>query len=90
MTTGATSLPNDPTPGSVDENDFLYWRAHFGQSVGSGAGSASALSFATAVPEPSSYALALLAISLALLQARFGCPNTLRCVQKLDQSPPSV
>ena len=38
LETGASSLPSDPTPGSVDETDFLYWRDHFGESLGSGAG----------------------------------------------------
>jgi hypothetical protein len=33
-------LPNDPTPGVVDESDFLYWRAHFGESLGAGSGAA--------------------------------------------------
>jgi len=55
MTAGATDLLNDSTPGTVDESDFLYWRDHFGESLGSGAGSASA-----AVPEPSSALLLLI------------------------------
>jgi hypothetical protein len=38
LTAGATSLPNDPTPGTVDESDFLYWRAHFGETISSGSG----------------------------------------------------
>ena len=33
MTAGATSLPNDPTPGTVDESDFLYWRGSFRRVV---------------------------------------------------------
>jgi len=53
MTAGATSLPNDPTPGTVDETDFLYWRAHFGESLGSGAGAGQ-----VAVPEPATALLA--------------------------------
>jgi PEP-CTERM motif len=57
--TAGTSLLNDPTPG-VDEDDFLFWRAHFGEALGSGAGAGQA-----AVPEPSS--LALLSIGLPLL-----------------------
>ena len=54
MTAGATSLLNDSTPGSVNEADFTYWRAHFGETLGSGAGSSAA-----AVPEPGSLLLAL-------------------------------
>jgi hypothetical protein len=51
VTAGATSLTNDPTPGVVDESDFTYWRAHFGETLGSGAGAGSA----AAVPEPSAF-----------------------------------
>jgi uncharacterized protein YkwD len=60
LTAGATSLTNDPTPGTVDESDFLYWRAHFGETLGSGAGSPSP----AAVPEP---ATAFMAGSVLLL-----------------------
>ena len=38
LTAGATELLNDPTPGTVDESDFLYWRDHFGESLGSSGG----------------------------------------------------
>jgi len=57
LTAGGTSLPNDPTPGTVDESDFLYWREHFGESLGSGAGGGSP----AAVPEPTALVLALIA-----------------------------
>jgi len=59
LTAGATTLANDPTPGTVDESDFLYWRDHFGEALGSGAGSGAA-----AVPESASLALLLMAIAL--------------------------
>jgi len=66
LTAGATFLPNDPTPGSVDESDFLYWRAHFGELLGSGSGAGSA-----AIPEPSTAALLFIAItSLGCLAQR--------------------
>jgi hypothetical protein len=52
LTAGATSLTNDPTPGTVDESDFLYWRAHYGESLGSGAGGPALAS----IPEPTSLA----------------------------------
>lgn len=65
LTAGATDLLNDPTPGTVDETDFVYWRDHYGESLGSGAGSGSA-----AVPEPSSALLALLAVGLVGLLRR--------------------
>jgi hypothetical protein len=46
---GSTELLNDPTPGTVDESDFIYWRDHFGETKGIGGGSGAA---ASAVPEP--------------------------------------
>jgi len=46
LTAGATELTNDPTPGTVDESDFLYWRDHFGETLGA-SGTA-----ATSVPAP--------------------------------------
>ena len=61
MAASSTTLLNDPTPGTVDESDFSYWRAHFGETLGSGSGTSSA-----AVPEPTSLALLL---SLAALPA---------------------
>jgi len=60
VTAGSTSLTNDPTPGVVDETDFDYWRAHFGEVAGAGAG---AVRY-SAVPEPTSLVLALLAIAI--------------------------
>jgi hypothetical protein len=44
----SATLPNDETPGSVDDDDYGVWKAHFGESL-PGSGSA-ALS---PVPEPS-------------------------------------
>jgi hypothetical protein len=62
MTAGSTSLANDPTPGTVDESDFIYWRDHFGTVLGGG--SAAGVG-AAVVPEPSSLALlSFLAVSL--------------------------
>ena len=44
MTAGSTSLINrGPNTGAVDEDDFLFWRAHFGESVGGGAAPAGPL-----------------------------------------------
>ena len=59
MTAGSSSLLNDATPGSVDESDFIYWREHFGQTLGSGAGSGVAT-----IPEPSSLFLSVLGFAL--------------------------
>jgi PEP-CTERM motif len=55
VTANGTSLLNDPTPGSVDESDFVYWRNHFGAGGGGGAGAAVS---AAAVPEPAAIVLA--------------------------------
>lgn len=56
LTAGSSVLANDPTPGTVNESDFTYWRDHFGDTLGSGAGAGAA---AAAVPEPGALGLAL-------------------------------
>lgn len=74
MTTGGT-LPNDPTPGSITESDFTYWRDHFGDSLTPGSGASSDLPVSlltdaagpSTVPEPSTSIL--LAIALPVLAA---------------------
>jgi hypothetical protein len=60
-----TPLLNDPTPGSVDQSDYEYWRAHFGEALDS--------SSAALVPESSTLALVNLAAALCLIQRRFSC-----------------
>jgi hypothetical protein len=77
MTAGATSLSNDQTPGSVTEADFLYWRAHFGESVSSGAGSSLA-----SVPEPASLFLLMMGAILAAA-CRGGRPRISSFVNRL-------
>jgi predicted esterase len=67
LTASATSLLNDPTPGVVDESDFVYWRDHFGDVFGGGYGAASG---AAAVPEPASLQLLLIAIVLSAIARR--------------------
>ena len=62
---GGGSLTNDPTPATVDESDFTYWRSHFGESLGSGAGASSA-----AVPEPTTIWMMSLAAGLFALDKR--------------------
>jgi hypothetical protein len=47
----ATTLPNDSTPGT-NQSDYDVWRAHFGQTAGSGSNS-DGTSSPAAVPEPS-------------------------------------
>ena len=58
---GASTLLNDATPGTVDENDFAYWRAHFGETLGSGAGANGVF----AVPEPTCVAMFLVGLMIA-------------------------
>jgi hypothetical protein len=48
-------LPNDPTPGVIDEGDYAYWKTHFGESLDQPGGGAT-----LPVPEPSQFTLALL------------------------------
>ncbi len=60
MTAGGTELTNDSTPGTVDESDFAYWKAHYGETAGAGA-----LAMA-AVPEPSTLVLTMLVALLWL------------------------
>lgn len=51
-TTGtATTLPNDPTPGTVGPSDYIVWTSNYGATLG-GATS-------VAIPEPTALALAL-------------------------------
>lgn len=64
LAAGSTTLPNDPTPGTVDESDYHYWVQHFGQSLGAAAGGAAM----AAAPEPSSPALFMLGIIMLRAQ----------------------
>jgi T5SS/PEP-CTERM-associated repeat protein len=67
ITTGAADLANDPTPGTIDESDFDYWRAHFGETLGNEAGAGAA----AAVPEPATIVTLCVGLALApLFRAR--------------------
>jgi fibronectin-binding autotransporter adhesin len=68
MAHGGTLL-NDASPGSVSQQDYTYWRAHFGAAAGSGSGDNLA---SGAVPEPS--ALLLTSILLMVLGS-LRCPR---------------
>jgi hypothetical protein len=75
MTTSGATLPNDPTPGSITESDFTYWRAHFGETLTGGSGASTdfltpltASAGPATVPEPTTGVL--LSIGLAALAAR--------------------
>ncbi len=48
----SVELPNDETPGSVDEGDYGVWKMHFGQSLPGGGSLAQ-----SAVPEPGTVVL---------------------------------
>ena len=57
-----SSLLNDPTPLGVSEQDFVYWRSHFGETLLGGGSSADS---PAAAPEPTS--ALLLSSALVLL-----------------------
>jgi hypothetical protein len=66
---GGTTLPNDAGAAGVTIEDYNYWKAHYGESLGSG----SALSNrATEVPEPQSVVL----VAFALIGQVFLAPAT--------------
>jgi hypothetical protein len=52
-------LPNDTTPGLVQQDDFIVWRANFGRSSGAGAGADIA---SRGVPEPASLLLSAIVL----------------------------
>jgi hypothetical protein len=56
---GGTTLPNDAGDPGVTIDDYDYWKAHYGETAGSGASLASADN----VPEPATLALCLLTIA---------------------------
>jgi len=81
LAAGGTVLPNDPTPGEIDASDFLYWRAHFGESLGSGAGAGQ-----TAVPEPATLTLMILAAAGWCLRRRH--LTAVSCIPRAGVSKP--
>jgi hypothetical protein len=64
LAAGGTELTNDPTPGTVDETDYTYWSAHFGETGGAGALAGAA------VPEPATLVLAIAALGFVALLSR--------------------
>jgi hypothetical protein len=58
------TLPNDSTPGTVNQADYDVWRANFGLTGGSGAAQLS--NTASAVPEPATVSMLLMAVAAAL------------------------
>jgi hypothetical protein len=53
------SLANDPIGGTIGAAQYNQWRAHFGQTAGSGSGA----SGNTAVPEPAMLTLLIIAVA---------------------------
>jgi hypothetical protein len=62
---GGATLPNDAGAAGVTIDDYNYWKAHYGESFGSGA---SNLDHTADVPEPASFALLALAASLLAIR----------------------
>lgn len=58
-------LPNDSTPGWVDQSDYNYWKVGFGEIAGSGAVAAT-----SGVPEPASWMLAASAMLMFAMRRR--------------------
>ena len=67
---GATDLTNDPTPGTVDESDYAYWKAHFGETAGSGSLSTVGSGLVAGAPVPEPAAASLLIMGLLLFAPR--------------------
>ncbi len=65
-----STLVNDPTPPLVDESDYDYWRAHYGDSSAAGATAGLSSSASLAVPEPAAAVLWLLAAIPTLSRPR--------------------
>jgi hypothetical protein len=68
LANGSMSLTNDPTPGTVDDSDYNYWREHFGETLGGGIGSDAGV--VEAVPEPSAVTSVLVGFGALVLFAR--------------------
>jgi hypothetical protein len=62
----SVTLPNDSTPGMVTSADYDVWRAHFGQTSGTGMSATSLTQ--NSVPEPSSAFLLGLGLLLSLVR----------------------
>jgi pectate lyase len=74
LAAGGTDLPNDDTPGDVDESDYDIWKANFGMTSGSGAASNAA------VPEPTSLTILLIGgVLIMLTGSKAGMRSTGSC-----------
>lgn len=68
MATPGAVLMNDATPESVSDEDYDFWRASFGMSIGSEAGAGAGA--ASAVPEPATAWLLLIGMVASFLRRR--------------------
>jgi hypothetical protein len=60
--------PNAVTKGFVDEEDYVFWKLHYGESLGGG----TSIGMATTVPEPSASLLGVLVIGCLFGNRRLG------------------
>jgi hypothetical protein len=58
----AITLPNDSTPGMVSEEDYVVWKAHFGETIGVGS--------SASIPEPASWWLLVAGLASGVLRLR--------------------
>lgn len=79
---GSTGLPNDLTPETVDESDFIYWRDHFGETKGIGAGAA-----ASAVPEPSTLVILYMGALAMFVSGELPSHHSVRFVERAANRP---
>jgi hypothetical protein len=56
------TLPNDSTPGEVNDDDYAVWKAHFGESIGAASG--------PAVPEPTLWWELIAGVGISVLGCR--------------------
>jgi hypothetical protein len=66
-------LPNDPTPNVIDDTDYDYWKAHFGESLGGSGGKTAA-----SVPEANSQTLILIGLGMFSFSGATGGPRVRR------------
>jgi hypothetical protein len=71
---GGTTLPNDAGAPGVTIDDYLYWKAHYGETSGSGAATAFAYD-RDPVPEPAAWIVLIAGwVTLGFFRSRGVCP----------------
>jgi hypothetical protein len=71
LAAGGTELLHDATPGVVNDDDYNFWKAHYGDMLEGGAGALAS----TPVPEPASLALTAAALAALALAMRLRCQH---------------